>query len=244
MDTQNTIEKMKQLRLFAMADMYYKSMTENLYRNYTIDEFVALLIDSQWDETQNIKINNITKSAKLKTHPTISSIDYNSMRNLDKNMFERLLSLNFIKQSDNIIITGASGVGKSYLAQVIVNTACRNQIKTLYYNANKLQEDIKLAKIEGNYINFLKSIQRSSLLIIDDFGLQPFDNITRQGFFDIIEERYNSVSTIITSQLPIKSWHGAIGEGTIADAILDRVFYSSHKIELNGDSLRKNKKLI
>ena len=170
-------------------------------------------------------------------------MDYTTQRNLDKTVFERLLTLQFIKQRENLIITGPSGIGKSFLAQAIGQSAVKNLFKTIYFNTGKLNEEIKLSKIQGHYIKFLKKIQHCDLLIMEDFGLHTLDNHTRQALFDIVEERHDRRSTIITSQFPVKTWHEIIGESTIADAILDRLVFNSHRIELNGDSMRKKKKL-
>ena len=183
------------------------------------------------------------KNAGFKMQSSSFNIDYTSQRNLDKNVFERLLSLQFIKQSENIIITGPTGVGKSYLAQVIGQITCQQSIKSLYINSGKLTERIKMSKLDGTYVKLLKKLQQPDLLIIDDFGLHPIDQNTRQALMDIIEDRYDRVSTIITSQIPVSNWHETIGEGTIADAILDRLVYSSHRIELSGESMRKNRSL-
>lgn len=243
MNTQSTIEKMKQMRLNGMTELYNRVLKDNLYRDYTQDEFIGLLIDTEWENRENMKIKNLVKNAGFKIQSSSFNIDYTSRRNLDKNVFERLLSLQFVKQSENIIITGPTGVGKSYLAQVIGQMACQQSKKSLYMNAGKLTERIKMSKLDGTYIKLLKRLQQPELLIIDDFGLHTFDQNTRQALMDIIEDRYDRVSTIITSQIPVSNWHETIGEGTIADAILDRLVYSSHRIELSGESLRKNKLL-
>jgi DNA replication protein DnaC len=243
MNTQSTIEKMKQMRLNGMTELYHRVLKDNLYRDYTQDEFIGLLVDTEWENRENMKIKNLVKNAGFKMQSSSFNVDYSSQRNLDKNVFERLLSLQFVKQSENIIITGPTGVGKSYLAQVIGQMACQHSRKSLYINAGKLTERIKMAKLDGTYIKLLKKLQQPDLLIIDDFGLHPFDQNTRQALMDIIEDRYDRVSTIITSQIPVSNWHETIGEGTIADAILDRLVYSSHRIELSGESLRKNKLL-
>jgi DNA replication protein DnaC len=243
MNTQSTIEKMKQMRLNGMTELYHRVLKDNLYRDYTQDEFIGLLVDTEWENRENMKIKNLVKNAGFKMQSSSFNVDYTSQRNLDKNVFERLLSLQFVKQSENIIITGPTGVGKSYLAQVVGQIACQQSMKSLYINAGKLTERIKMAKLDGTYIKLLKRLQQPDLLIIDDFGLHPFDQNTRQALMDIIEDRYDRVSTIITSQIPVSNWHETIGEGTIADAILDRLVYSSHRIELSGESLRKNKLL-
>lgn len=243
MNTQTTIEKMKQMKLSAMGSLYHQSLQENLYSDYTTDQLLALLVDTEWEHRHNKKIQNLIKGAQFKLAASPVDVDYTARRNLDKNTFERLLSLGFIRESENIILTGAAGVGKSYLAQVIGHTACHQLISAYYTGSAGLMEDIKLAKLQGNYIKLLKKIKKAKLLIIDDFGLHGFDNHYRQALMDIIGDRYNSASTIITSQIPVSAWHEMIGEGTIADAILDRLVYSSHRIELKGESLRKNKKL-
>ena len=243
MNTQSTIEKMKQLNLFGMSEIYHRSLTEHLFTSHTTDELLALLVDTEWDRRENRKIENLHKSAGFKFHAEASNMDYTTQRNLDKTVFERLLTLQFIKQRENLIITGPSGIGKSFLAQAIGQSAVKNLFKTSYFNTGKLNEEIKLSKIQGHYIKFLKKIQQCDLLIMEDFGLHTLDNHTRQALFDIVEERHDRRSTIITSQFPVKTWHEIIGESTIADAILDRLVFNSHRIELNGDSMRKKKKL-
>ena len=242
MNTQSTIEKMKQLKLFGMSEIYHRSLTEHLFTSHTTDELLALLVDTEWDRRENRKIENLHKSAGFKFHAEASNMDYTTQRNLDKTVFERLLTLQFIKQRENLIITGPSGIGKSFLAQAIGQSAVKNLFKTSYFNTGKLNEEIKLSKIQGHYIKFLKKIQHCDLLIMEDFGLHTLDNHTRQALFDIVEERHDRRSTIITSQFPVKIWHEIIGESTIADAILDRLVFNSHRIELNGDSMNKKLK--
>jgi len=140
-----------------------------------------------------------------------------------------------------VIVTGATGTGKSYLAQALGNQACLMLFKTLFYNTARLMDHLKLARLEGSYTKHLMKIEKTDLLILDDFGLSAFDNQSRQALMDIIESKYDRSSIIIGSQIPISGWHEIIGEGTIADAILDRIVHSSHRIQLKGESLRKNK---
>lgn len=241
MNTQTTIEKMKQLRLYGMSDLYQRALKEKNFPNYTTDELIALLVDTEWENRENRKIRSLIKSAGFRIQASPNNIDFSARRNPDKNTFLRLLSLRFISQAENIIINGPTGVGKSYLAQAIGVNACLQSIKTLYFACSEMMEKIKLAKLDGTYINFLKRIQKADLIIIDDFGLHPFDNYARKAIMDIIEDRYERASIIVTSQIPVAEWHQTIGEGTIADAILDRLVYASHRVELKGESLRKNK---
>lgn len=243
MNTQSTIEKLKSLRLSAMSELYYRSLNEKQFPEYTTDEFVALMVDAEWEEKHNRKIALLVKNAKFSLNISANDIDYSSNRNLDKNVFQRLLTLRFIKQAENIIITGPTGVGKSHLAQAIGLEACTLINKTIYYNWMTFSEQIKLAKLDGTYLKLLQRIQNSDLLILDDFGLYPFDNYTRHALMDIVEAKYNQSSIIITSQIPVSKWHELIGEGTIADAILDRLVNASHRLELSGESLRKNRTL-
>jgi DNA replication protein DnaC len=241
MNNHTTIEKMKQLRLHGMAQVYHTSITDKAYSDYTTDELIGLLVDQEYESRQQRKIENTVARARFKYQASIRNIDYTANRKLDRNQFERLLTLDFIKQRQNIIITGPTGVGKSYLAQAIGHHACTMLCKTLYFNTARLMESLKVGKMDGSYIKLLKAMQRASLLILDDFGLHPFDNHGRQALMDLIEDRYDQTSTIVASQIPVSGWHQLIGEGTIADAILDRLVNSSHRIELDGQSLRNNK---
>lgn len=237
-----TVSKMNDMRLLAMSNLYQQQLSSPS-TELTSDEAIAMLVDAEWESRHNRKIQNLMNKAGFKTGVSALDIDYASHRNLNKNNFQRLLTLEFIGQKENIIFTGSTGVGKSYLAQALGVAACQMTIPVLYCTFATLGGWIKLAHLDGSYFKLLKKISRAKLLIIDDFGLQAFDNQTRQALMDIIEDRYERSSTIITAQIPVEQWHQTIGEGTIADAILDRLVYSSHRIELEGESLRKNKKL-
>ena len=196
---------------------------------------------SKMEYRQERKIANLKAKAKFKIQASIRDVDYSHPRELDRNLFERLATLEFIKKSENIIITGPTGIGKSWLAQALGMHACHMLYKTLYFNSARLMDEIKLTKLQGNYVSFLKKIQNTQLLILDDFGLSPLDQEQRQALLDIVEHKYDQSSIIFTSQIPVQNWHGLIGESTIANAILDRIVYSSHRMELDGDTMRKNK---
>jgi len=241
MNNQSTIEKMKQMRLSGMAEMHYNNLQSANYQDYTTDQYLALLIDQEWEFRQERKINSLVAKSNFKYQASVRDIDYTHPRNLDQNLFERLVSLDFIKKNENIIITGPTGSGKSYLAQALGMHACQMLHKTLYFNTARLMDQVKLARLQGDYLAFLKKVQTTRLLILDDFGLTAIDQLQRQALLDIVEHKYDTASIIFTSQIPVKDWHALIGENTIADAILDRIVYSSHRVELNGESMRKKK---
>jgi len=239
MNNNQTIEKLKQMRLGAMADLHYQHLKNNQFTEVTADEYVALLTDHEWEDRQNKKINRLLHQACFRQQATITEVSYSEARNLDKNMFERLSTLDFIKKKENIILTGASGVGKSYLGQAIGHQACLMGHKVYYTNTARLLARLKLSKLDGTYLKELKKIGKVNLLILDDFGLQAFDNHSRETLMDIVDDRHSQMSTIVSSQIPVSAWYDIIGEGTIADAILDRLVNSSHRIDLKGESLRK-----
>jgi len=239
MNNNQTIEKLKQMRLGAMAQLHLQHIKDNRIENITADEYLALLIDHQWEGRQNRKIERLLKQAGFKQEANLADVNYTQQRNLDKNMFTRLGTLDFITRKENIILTGASGVGKSYLAQALGHQGCMMEYKTIYTNTARLFKKLKLSKVDGTYLKELGKLIKADVLILDDFGLQSFDNHARETLMDIIDDRYNKASTIISSQIPVSAWYDIIGEGTIADAILDRIVNSSHRIDLKGESLRK-----
>ncbi|MCM4171906.1 ATP-binding protein [Arenibacter sp. TNZ] len=240
MNNNQTIEKLKQMRLGAMAELHLQHVKDNRLEDMTADEYLALLTDHEWEDRQNRKIDRLTKQANFKQWASLEDISYAQGRNLDKNMFTRLGTLGFLKRKENIIVTGASGVGKSHLAQALGHQACIMGYKTMYCNTARLFKKFKLCKVDGTYLKELGKLLKADLLILDDFGLQAFDNHARETLMDIIDDRYNKTSTIISSQIPVSAWYEIIGgEGTLADAVLDRVVHSSHRIDLKGESMRK-----
>lgn len=193
----------------------------------------------RWKE--NGKTERLVNNAKFRYRAYMEEITVNAARNIDKNTLGRLSECEFIKQKQNIPLTGSSGVGKSFIASAIGYKACMNGYKVMYFNINKLFSKLKMAKGDGSYLKEIDRIEKQDLLILDDFGLQTLDNLKRQDFMEVIEDRHGKRSTIIASQLPVSAWHDVIGEKTIADAILDRMVHNALRIELKGESLRKNR---
>lgn len=240
MNNNQTIEKLKQMRLGAMAELHLQHIKSNQLSDMTADEYLAMLTDHQWEDRRNNKIRRLIKQARFRLQATLEEIDYSHNRGLDKNMFMRLGTLGFIERKENIIMTGLSGCGKSYLSQALGHQACMMEYKTIYTNTDRLLKKLKLSKLDGTYLNELGKLLKADLLILDDFGLHNFDNHAREALMDVIDDRYNRASTIISSQIPVSAWYDLIGgDGTQADALLDRIVNSSHRITLKGESLRK-----
>jgi len=239
MNNNQTIEKLKQMRLTAMAQLHGQYVESHQYSECSADEYLALLTDHEWENRYNRKIQRLIQQANFRQKASVEEVSYKDGRHLDKNMFQRLATLGFIAKKENIIITGSSGVGKSYLAQALGYQACFQEHKVLYSTTARLLNRLKLSKLDGTYLKEIQKLNKVQLLILDDFGLQAFDNFARETLMDIIDERFANTSTIIASQLPVSTWYEIIGESTIADAILDRIVNSSHRIQLQGESLRK-----
>ena len=240
MNTQ-TLEQMKLLRLMGMHRAFNQAQEANT-PDYTNDELIAYLIQSEWDDRHNRKIERLTKAAKFRYKAVLEDINYQTDRNIDKNQIQRFSSCLFIDKQENIIITGSTGVGKSYIASAIGHKACSLGYKVIYFNAIKLFTKMKIAKADGSYLREINKLEKQDLLIIDDFGLKALDNTNRHVLMEIIEDRHGKKATIIASQLPTQAWHEVIGEQTIADAILDRIVHSAHRINLIGESMRKKLK--
>ncbi len=238
-----TMEKMNQMKLYGMARAMQSTLDMGL-ADITPDEFVAHLVDAEWDDRYNRRLARLIKNAKFRYKASIEDIDFSLARGLDKNMFMRFSDCGFIKSKRNIIITGPTGTGKSFIMSALGNQACVYGYRTLYFNIQKLFSSLKLSKADGTYISRIQKIEKASLLLLDDFGLEKLDTGSRLTLLEILEDRHGLSSTIITSQFPVASWHEIIGDPTIADAICDRMVNSSYRIELGGESVRKKFKKL
>ena len=234
-----TIELMNRMKLHGMAAAFTESLTSTMAETMTIDSFLHMLLAREWDYRANAAIQRLIRGAAFRYKACLEQIDYAIPRGLDRNQMERLASLEFIRKGQNLFITGSSGTGKSFLATAMGYEACKKGIRTYYANAPKLMGTLKVAKVKGTLESELKRIERSTLLILDDLFLVNLDAKERPILLDIIEDRHGRKSIIITSQLPTDNWYDAIGDPTVADAIMDRIIHTAHRIELTGESVRK-----
>ena len=236
---QETLDKMRQMRLLGMYNAFKISMASFKTESMTTDQFVAWLVSNEWDDRCNRMIERLIKQASFRYKASLEEVDYSLERGLERNLLERLAELSFVKESRDLFITGSSGTGKSYIATALGYRACQKGMKVLYANTARLMGQLKMAKAKGTILQELKKIERADLLVLDDFGIQPFDAGGRMNLMDIVEDRHGKKSTLITSQVPVKDWYDIIGEKTIADAVLDRIVHQAIRIELHGDSIRK-----
>jgi DNA replication protein DnaC len=239
--TQETLDKIKKLKLTGMARAYQTSLENDKLAQLSADELITMLVEAEWDDRLNRNIERRLRNAKFRYQSSIENIDYDADHNLDRNQMMRFAECTYISKQENILITGSTGIGKSHLATALGHQACTLGYKVYYANMAKLFSKLKMGKADGSYMREISKIERQDLLILDDFGLVPIDNQNRSALMEIIEDRHKKASMIITSQLLVNCWHEVIGEKTIADAILDRIVHDAHRIELKGESLRKTR---
>jgi DNA replication protein DnaC len=242
MNTNATIEKMQKMRLNGMKRAYESSFETRNQDSFTNDEFIAWLIESEDNQRNNSRTERLLKNARFHYQASIEEISYTPDRELDRNLLTRLSDCSFIDRNENIIVTGCTSTGKSFLATALGHQCCIKGYKVLYYNLGKLFAKLMMAKADGSYMKELSRIENCDLLIIDDFGLQAINNEKQLILMDLIEDRHHKKSTVFCSQLPVKSWYDLIEEKTIADAILDRIIHSAIRFELKGESMRKKMK--
>ena len=239
---EQSFEKLYAMKLNGMAEAFQ----EQLQQPPTMDELpfeerFGMLVDRQWSWKEDRRMKGLLKNARLKINACVEDIDYRSPRGIDKSVMLRLATCDWIKGAQNIIITGPTGVGKTYLACALANRACRSGYSSFYTRAPRLFHDLAIAKADGSYAKLMNKLAKSKVLLIDDLGLAPMTEPERRDLLEVIEDRHGLSSTIVASQLPIESWHDIVGDPTIADAILDRLVHNAHKINLKGESMRKKR---
>lgn len=242
--TEPTIDKLRNIWLYGMADAYVDQQKSAEIRSMGFDDRFGLLVDAEWLLRQNRRTKRRMKEAKLRlTQACIEDVDTGAARGIEKGALMRLATCAFLDDKLNVIISGATGTGKTYLGCALAQAAIRKNRSALYRRASRLYEELALSRVDGTYAKLLVRIARVDVLIIDDFGLAPMKDQDRQALLDVLEDRYGNRSTIITTQLPTKVWHDYINDPTVADSICDRVVHNAHRIELKGPSRRKEKAL-
>lgn len=241
MNVNATLEKLNAMRLHGFEQAYREITKSARHDEFTVDELIAHLVDAEHDSKYNKKLQRLIKQARFKQQASFEQINFHRPRGMDKTQLLRLQQCDWIKKSRDLIITGPTGVGKSFIACALGYQACSLEFKSRYFTANKLLEQLVLSKADGSYFKFIDRISKAQLLIIDDFGLKQIDHQQCTMLLDIIDDRHGKSSTVITSQLPVKAWFDCFKEPTIADAILDRITNGSYRIELEGESMRKTR---
>jgi len=238
-NNQATIQKLERMGLHGMVRAFKQTMETGIKHSFTADELMSHLVDAQWDDRNNRRIERLLKAAKFRYQVSFQEIDFSIARNIDKNQMLRFSDCSWISKHQDIILTGPTGCGKSFIASALGNQACLYGLKVGYYPCSKLLAHLKPAKADCSYPKELNRIQKQDLIILDDFGLEVFDVHSRVALLEIFEDRHGRRSSIVVSQLPISKWHEVIGDPTIADAICDRIIHTAHRVELKGESVRK-----
>jgi len=239
---QQTIEKLPALRLQAMAEAFRAQPQQAGITELSFEERFALLVDQQWNWRQNRALARRLANAKLRHRACVEDIDFRQPRGLDRTLLRSLTQDSaWVRQHQNVFLIGPTGIGKSFLACALAEKACRDGFTALYTRAPQLFRDLALARADGSLRGLLTRLARIDVLLVDDWAMAPLTDAERRDFLEICEDRYQRRSTILTSQLPVAQWHEQIGDPTLADSILDRMVHNAHRLEMQGESLRKKR---
>jgi DNA replication protein DnaC len=238
---QSTLDTLHALRLTGMAEAYQQQLNGVETRGLSFEERFGMLVDNHWTWRENQSLVRRLKKSKLSAEPCVEDINYRYPREMDPSTMRGLTSSQWVLQHLNVLFTGPTGIGKSWLGQALAQKACRDGYSVLYRSAAKLFRDLAEARADGSLGRLLESIARTDVLLVDDFAMAGLNDDERRSFLEICDDRYGRSSMILTSQIPVESWHAQIGDPTIADSILDRVVHNAYRIKMNGESMRGNK---
>jgi DNA replication protein DnaC len=238
---EQTIEKLNAMKLFGMRDAFAEQLELPTYASLSFEERFGMLVDREWTDRENRKLARRMKAARLKLRASLEEVDYSRPRGLDESLIRSLSSCEWVRNHASVLVTGKTGTGKTFIACALADRAIRSGYTALYYRAPRLFSEVLIAKADGSYMKLLSKLSRADLLAIDDFGLSSLEEAEGRELLEVVEDRSGSGSTIVTSQLPVSSWHEVIGEPTIADAVLDRIVHGSYRIDLKGPSMRKKR---
>lgn len=237
-----TLDQLRALRLTGMAKAFEDQLQTSDVEDLRFEDRLALLIDREVTERNNRRMQTRLRKAKLRQkNACVEDVDFRVRRGLDKGLFMSLSSCAWIAQHRNVLITGSTGVGKTFLACALAQKACREGYTVQYLRLTRLFEDLVLAHADGRYPKLMSGLARTDLLVLDDWGLAPLSNADRRELLEILEDRHELRSTLVTSQLPVNTWHDAIDHPTLADAILDRLVHNAYEVALRGESMRRRK---
>ena len=236
-----TLDKLHELRLTGMARAWREQLQSTEYDTLSFDERFAFLVEREYEERNNRRLKMRLAKARLRLEAAIEDIDYRTSRGLDKRLVLALAGCGWVRENQNCIITGPTGAGKTYLACALGNKACREGFSVHYARAPRLLGELTLARADGRYPKLMKMLAKIDLLILDDWATALLTDENRRDMLEIMEDRYQRKASLVAAQLPFEHWHDAIGDPTLADAILDRLVHNAHKITIKGESMRKKK---
>lgn len=236
---QPTLTKMHAMKLSAMAEAFQHQLGSREHAKLGFEDRLGLLVDAEWISREERKLTRRLQRARLRHAASIEDVDFRAPRGLDRQLVLSLAQCGWIRDGLNLLITGPTGTGKSYLACAFAERACRSGLAAYYVRTTRLVHDLAVARGDGSYSRVLSKLTKTNLLVLDDWLLTPLKDSERRDLLEVIEDRHERTSTLITSQIPIKAWHDAIGEPTLADSICDRLIHGAHRIELKGGSMRE-----